>query len=115
MKRILYILAVFSVSFLLVLTMLLAALASDKVKTSAVGLVTAELSRALGTEARVGAIEYRFPARIAIKDVFIEDRGHDTLVYIGEAYAHFRPLSLSYYVAERRDETAAKAAKAEKQ
>ena len=94
MKRILYILAVFSVSFLLVLTMLLAALASDKVKTSAVGLVTAELSRALGTEARVGAIEYRFPARIAIKDVFIEDRGHDTLVYIGEAYAHFRPLPL---------------------
>jgi len=94
MKRILYILAVFSVSLLLVLSMLVAALMSDKVETSAVGLVTAELSRALGTEARVGAIEYRFPARIAIKDVFIEDRARDTLVYIGEVYAHFRPLPL---------------------
>ena len=96
MKRFLYILAVLIVSLLLVGAMLVRALMSDEVETAAVQLVTAEFSRALGTEARVGAIEYRFPARIAIKDVFIEDRGHDTLVYIGEAYAHFRPLSTSF-------------------
>ena len=74
--------------------MLIAALMSDRVETAAVGLVTAELSRALGTETRVGAIEYRFPARIAIKDVYIEDRQRDTLLYVGELYAHFRPLAL---------------------
>lgn len=94
MKRILYILAVLVVSISLVSGMLIAALMSDRVETAAVGLVTAELSRALGTETRVGAIEYRFPARIAIKDVYIEDRQHDTLLYVGELYAHFRPLAL---------------------
>ena len=94
MKRILYILAVLVVSISLVSGMLIAALMSDRVETAAVGLVTAELSRALGTETRVGAIEYRFPARIAIKDVYIEDRQRDTLLYVGELYAHFRPLAL---------------------
>jgi len=94
MKRILYILAVLIVSISLVCGMLIAVLMSDKVETAAVGLVTAELSRALGTETRVGAVEYRFPARIAIKDVYIEDRQRDTLLYVGELYAHFRPLAL---------------------
>lgn len=94
MKRILYILAVLIVSISLVSGMLIAVLMSDKVETAAVGLVTAELSRALGTETRVGAIEYRFPARVAIKDVYIEDRQRDTLLYVGELYAHFRPLAL---------------------
>ena len=94
MKRILYILAVLIVSISLVSGMLIAVLMSDKVETAAVGLVTAELSRALGTETRVGAVEYRFPARIAIKDVYIEDRQRDTLLYVGELYAHFRPLAL---------------------
>ena len=94
MKRILYILAVLIVSISLVSGMLIAALMSDRVETAAVGLVTAELSRALGTETRVGAIEYGFPARIAIKDVYIEDRQRDTLLYVGELYAHFRPLAL---------------------
>ena len=94
MKRIAYILAVLLVSISLVSGMLIAVLMSDKVETAAVGLVTAELSRAMGTETRVGAIEYRFPARVAIKDVYIEDRQRDTLLYVGELYAHFRPLAL---------------------
>ena len=57
-------------------------------------LAAEELTRALGTQAKVGAVEYRFPARLAIKDVFIEDQQHDTLLYAGELYAAFRPIAL---------------------
>ena len=96
MKRILYILAVLTVSLLLVGGMLVAVLMSDKVETAAVRLVTAELSRALGTKAQVGAVEYHFPARLKIRDVLIEDQQRDTLAFIGEAYAHFRPLGLRH-------------------
>ena len=95
MKRFLYILAVLTVSLLLVGGMIVAALMSDRVETAAVRLVTAELSRALGTHAKVGAVEYRFPARLRLRDVLIEDQQRDTLAYVGEAYAHFRPLALS--------------------
>ena len=52
MKRVLYILAVLTVSLLLVGSMLVAVLMSDNVETAAVRLVTAELSRALGTHAQ---------------------------------------------------------------
>ncbi len=95
MKRVLYILAVLAVSLLLVGSMLVAVLMSDRVETAAVRLVTAELSRALGTHAQVGSVEYRFPARLKVHDVLIEDQQRDTLAYIGEAYAHFRPLGLT--------------------
>ena len=98
MKRFLAIAGAFLVSLLMVSAMLVAVLTSDKVETAAVQFVTEELSRALGTEAHVGAVEYRFPARVAIKDVLIEDRlkaaQHDTLAYIGEVYVHFSPLAL---------------------
>ena len=93
-KRILYILGVLIVSLLLVSGMVVAALMSDKVETAAVRLVTAELSRALGTHATVGAVEYRFPARVAVKDVYLEDQQGDTLAFVGELYAHFSPLAL---------------------
>ena len=73
---------------------LVAALMSDKVETAAVQLATRELSRTIGTQARVGAVEYRFPARLAFRDVYLEDQQGDTLLYAGELYAHFRPLAL---------------------
>ncbi|MBQ9296123.1 MAG: translocation/assembly module TamB domain-containing protein [Paludibacteraceae bacterium] len=94
MKRFLYILSVLLVSVLLVCMMILAALSSDRVETAAVQLATEELSRALGTHAKVGAVEYRFPARLAIRDIYIEDQQQDTLAFLEEVYAHFRPLSL---------------------
>ena len=94
MKRFLYILGVIAVSLLLVLSMLVAVLMSDKVETAAVQLATEELSRALGTEMSVGAVEYHFPARLTLRDVYVEDQQHDTLAYLGEVYAHFRPLAL---------------------
>ena len=96
MKRFLYIVAVFMVSLLLVVMMLLAALTSDKVETAAVQLVTAEFSRAMGTKAQIGDVEYRFPARLALHDIYIEDQQRDTLAYIGEVYAHFSPMALQH-------------------
>ena len=74
MRRIGYIVSVFLVSLLLVGLMLIGVLTSDRVETAAVQAVTAELSQALGTEAHVGAVEYRFPARVSVRDVYIEDR-----------------------------------------
>ena len=94
MKRIAYIVAVLLVSILLVSGMLIGALMSDRVETAAVRLVAEEFSRVLGTKANIGAMEYRFPARVALKDVYIEDQQHDTLLYAGELYVHFRPLAL---------------------
>ena len=96
MKRVLYILGVLIVSLLLVGGMLVAALTSDRVETAAVHLASKELSSALGTTASVGSVEYRFPARLAIRDIYLEDLQHDTLAYIGLLYAHFSPLSLRH-------------------
>ena len=94
MKRFLYIVGVLLVSILLVGSMLVVTLMSDEVETAAVRLVMAELSNILGTDAHVGAVEYRFPAKIAIKDVYLEDQQGDTLGYIGELNGHFAPLAL---------------------
>lgn len=94
MKRLLYILGVLLVSLVLVSGMVVCVLMSDEVETAAVRMVTAELSNILGTDAHVGAVEYRFPAKIAIKDVYLEDRQGDTLGYIGELNVHFAPLAL---------------------
>ena len=96
MKRFLYIVAVILVSLLLVGGMLVTVLSSSQVETAAVRLVTAELAQAFGTKAQVGAVEYRFPARIAIRDIYIEDEQRDTLVYVGEVFAHFSPLALRH-------------------
>ena len=94
MKRALYILSVLLVSLLLVGGMTVAVLMSSRVETAAVQLATSELSRVMGTKARIGAVEYHFPARLLMRDIYIEDRQHDTLVYLDEVYAHFRPLKL---------------------
>ena len=94
MKRVLYIIGVLLVSLLLVGGVLVAALMSDAVETAAVRLATAELSRTLGARATVGAVEYRFPARLRLRDIYIEDQHRDTLAYLSEVYAHFRPLAL---------------------
>lgn len=94
MKRVLYIVGVVLLSLLLLSGALVCALMSDTVETAAVRLATQELARALGTKASVGRVAYRFPARLRITDIYIEDRQGDTLAYVGEVYAHFRPLAL---------------------
>lgn len=96
MKRFLYILGVIAVSVLLVGSALVGALMSDEVETAAVQYAASELSRALGTEATVGAVEYHFPARVAVRDIYLEDQQGDTLAFVGEIYAHFSPLALRH-------------------
>ena len=95
-KRALYILGVLLAGLALVGGTFIAALSSDKVKTAAVRLAAAELSRALGTNAQVGSVSYQFPAKITIKDIYLEDRQGDTLAYVGEAFAQFSPLALRH-------------------
>ena len=94
MRRALYILGVLAAGLMLVGSVTVAALMSDKVETAAVQLATAEFSRALGTNAQVGAVEYRFPARLTLRDIYLEDQQRDTLLYVHELYAHFNPSAL---------------------
>lgn len=79
---------------LVTLGMTLAWLHSPTVQTGLVRLATDELSRGLGSDMHIGRIEYRFPAKLCLQDVYLADRTGDTLAYVGELYAHFSPLGL---------------------
>ena len=94
MKRVLYILGVLLVSLLLAGGILLAVLSSVKVDTAVVQLAMEELSRTLGTEARVGDVKYHFPSGLKMHDVYLEDQQQDTLAFVGELSAQFSPLAL---------------------
>lgn len=90
----LYILAVIVVSLLATGAMMIGVLHNAEVQTALVRVVTEELSRGLETKISVGEVKYRFPARLRLQDVYIEDRQGDTLLYAGEMYAQFHPLAL---------------------
>ncbi|MCR5049625.1 MAG: translocation/assembly module TamB domain-containing protein [Paludibacteraceae bacterium] len=94
MKRALTITGITLAGILLVCGLLVCILMSNAVETAIVQRVTKELARTLGTQAHIGKVEYHLPARLRIQDIYIEDQQHDTLVYVAEVYAHFRPLSL---------------------
>lgn len=53
-----------------------------------------ELGRQLHTRVEVESVRYRFPARLSIHDIYVEDQQGDTLAYIGRTYAHFSPWAL---------------------
>lgn len=94
MRRVLYYISVVLFSLLLMLGMFVAALSSEQVQNAVVQLVTQELSRGLDAEVSIGQIEYSFPARVRIHDVCLHDQQGDTLAYIQQMYARFRPLAL---------------------
>ena len=94
MKRFLYILAVFFVSLLLVGTMVVCVLQSERVEHAILRLATEELSRGIGAQAQIGNIQYRFPARLRIDSIYLSDQQGDTLAYINEMYVHLKPLPL---------------------
>lgn len=79
---------------MLVTTMLVAALMSSDVQTAAVGAVTESFSRGVGAEASVGKVCYRFPARIRIEDLYLEDQAGDTLLYAETVGVRMRILPL---------------------
>jgi len=73
---------------------MVAALSLDRVETAIMQKVAERFSKSLGTQATIGAVEYRFPARMTLRDIYIEDQQRDTLLYVREVYAHFSPLAL---------------------
>ena len=68
---------------------------SGRIQTAAVRLATEELSRGLGTNVRIGGVQYEFPMRITLNDLYIEDQQQDTLLYIKDFYTRFSPLALA--------------------
>ena len=94
MKRALTITGITLAGILLVCGLLVAILMSNAVETAIVQRITKDLARTLGTQAHIGRVEYHLPARVRVLDIYIEDQQHDTLAYVAEVYAHFRPLSL---------------------
>lgn len=94
MKRLLYILTIIAVSLLLVGGMVVAVMQNAEVQTALVRVFTDELSRGLNTKIEIGEVKYRFPAKLRLQDVYIEDLQGDTLLYAGEMYAKFHPFAL---------------------
>ncbi len=94
MKRVLYIVVIVLVSLLLVGGLGVVLLLDSDVQTAAVRVVTEELSRGMGAQAKVGTVHYRFPMRLELDDVYLEDQQGDTLLFIGQVYAHLRARAL---------------------
>ena len=53
-------------------------------------VIVSELSGKLHTKVSIGKIQYKFFNDIAIQDLYVEDQQKDTLVFIGQADAHFK-------------------------
>lgn len=94
MRRIIYYISVLLFSLLVLCGIVIGALTSDKVQTAIVQFTTDNLSRGLDARVSVGNIEHHFPARLRLDRVCVEDQQGDTLIYIDEIYAHFRPMAL---------------------
>lgn len=92
MKRFLYILGGIIGGLLLLLVVSFFVLTSDRVSTAIVQRVMSNFSNTLGVETHIGAVEYHFPARLTLHDIYIEDQQKDTLLHLDEVYAHFKPL-----------------------
>ena len=94
MKRFWQITGIVAGCLLAVLLMSVALLITDRVETRLVKIATDQLTAKTGAEMRVGSVAFRFPARLTLRDIYVEDQQHDTLAYIDEVYVHFSPLAL---------------------
>ena len=54
--------------------------------------VVKQLSEKLHTKVTVGEINYKLFNVISIDDLYVEDQHRDTLLYVGNADAHFKPF-----------------------
>ncbi len=95
MKKLGIILLTLFVCMLVTLSLGVLFLHSGRIQTAAVRLATDELSRGLNTTVRIGSVQYEFPMRITLKDLYIEDQQRDTLLYIKDFYTRFSPLALA--------------------
>ena len=81
---------------ILVLIFILAwtALQFPAVQTKVVQRVTKELSKTLNTKVSIGKVDIDFFKTVALKDIYIEDQRHDTLLFAKELDATIGVLSL---------------------
>lgn len=79
---------------LLVAGMLFAAVQSSRVQTAAVGVFVRQLESALKTHAQVAEVDYKFPNKLLIHGVYLEDQLGDTLLYADTIQARFDMLAL---------------------
>lgn len=96
MKRSLSIIGAVVAGVVLIISILFVVVTSDRVGTALAQRVVEELSNKLGANARIGSVAYQFPARLTLRDIYIEDQQQDTLLYLQEIYAHFNPLALRH-------------------
>ena len=95
MRNVWVILLTLAACVLVTLGLAVGFLYSGKVQTAAVRFATDELSRGLQTNVSIGAVQYQFPMRITLNDIYIEDQQRDTLLYVKQLYTRFSPLALS--------------------
>lgn len=67
---------------LLVLGMLVCVARSSRVQTAAASVVAEQLSRALGARVAVGTVDYKFPNRLFIGHILVEDQQRDTMLFV---------------------------------
>ena len=79
---------------LLCLGMLVALVRSARVQTAALSVLSEQLSRGLGARVDIGMVSYKFPNRLLIEHVLIEDRQADTLLYVDTLSAKADMLKL---------------------
>ncbi|MEE0922847.1 MAG: translocation/assembly module TamB domain-containing protein [Paludibacteraceae bacterium] len=96
MKRSLSIIGAVLAGVVLIISILFVVVTSDRVGTALAQRVVEELSNKLGANARIGSVAYQFPARLTLRDIYIEDQQQDTLLYLQEIYAHFNPFALRH-------------------
>ena len=96
MKRSLSIIGAVVAGVVLIISILFVVVTSDRVGTALAQRVVEELSNKLGANARIGSVAYQFPARLTLRDIYIEDQQQDTLLYLQEIYAHFNPFALRH-------------------
>ena len=94
MKRIYVILLTLLGCLLVTLGLSVLFLKSGRIQTAVVRLATDELSRNFNSTVSIGSVQYDFPMRITLKDLYIEDQQKDTLLYIKDFYTRFSPLAL---------------------
>ncbi|MBR1929684.1 MAG: translocation/assembly module TamB domain-containing protein [Paludibacteraceae bacterium] len=69
--------------------MLLLVVQSSKVQTAMLGVVAKELSKQLDTHISVEKIDYSFPNKVGVYNIYVEDQQQDTLLYVDSLEAKF--------------------------
>lgn len=81
-KRILSYIGIVLLCILLVLGMLVCVARSARVQTAVAGALAEQLSRALDARVEIGTLDYKFPNRLLVAHVLVEDQRQDTMLFV---------------------------------